>query len=104
MNRRSFLKGSLAAGAFPFLPGCLAFGRDKVRLACVGLGTAADPEAGFALALDAAERGHVPAQTLVGECYHEAIGVAQDEARALLWVRMAAKQGNARALRLLREW
>ena len=37
-SRRSFLQVSLAAGAFPFLPGCLSFGRDKVRLACVGIG------------------------------------------------------------------
>ena len=38
MNRRSFIKGSLAAGVFPFLPGCISFGHDKVRVAFVGLG------------------------------------------------------------------
>jgi len=38
LTRRSFLATSLAAGAFPFLPGCATFGRDKVRLACVGIG------------------------------------------------------------------
>ena len=38
MNRRNFLKSALAAGAAPFLPGCITFGRDKVRLACVGIG------------------------------------------------------------------
>ncbi len=38
ISRRSFLVSSLAAGAFPFLPGCALFGRDKVRLACVGIG------------------------------------------------------------------
>ena len=41
MNRRSFLKSSLAAGVFPFLPGCLSFGQDKVRIGCVGLGNRA---------------------------------------------------------------
>ena len=42
-TRRSFLASSLAAGAFPFLPGCLAPGQkwspnSKVRLACCGIG------------------------------------------------------------------
>ena len=37
-TRRSFIASTLAAGAFPFLPGCISFGRDKVRLACVGIG------------------------------------------------------------------
>jgi len=38
-TRRSFISGVLAAGAFPFVPGCMTgFGRDKVRLACVGVG------------------------------------------------------------------
>ena len=32
------MQGALAAGAFPFLPGCISFGHDKVRLACVGIG------------------------------------------------------------------
>jgi len=41
LSRRSFIVSSLAAGAFPFLPGCATFGRDKVRLACVGLGNRA---------------------------------------------------------------
>ena len=37
--RRSFLAAALAAGAFPFLPGCRsAFGRGKVRLALIGVG------------------------------------------------------------------
>ena len=35
------MKTALAAGAFPFLPGCATFGRDKVRLACVGIGNRA---------------------------------------------------------------
>ena len=41
INRRSFMKTALAAGAFPFLPGCSTFGRDKVRIACVGIGNRA---------------------------------------------------------------
>ena len=42
MDRRSFLGGILAAGAAPFLPGCLGSGvwrpGRKVNLACVGIG------------------------------------------------------------------
>ena len=38
MNRRTFLKSTALAAAFPFLPACISFGRDKVRLACVGIG------------------------------------------------------------------
>ena len=41
MTRRGFVKTALAAGAFPFLPGCATFGRDRVRLACVGIGNRA---------------------------------------------------------------
>ena len=40
-NRRSFLKSALAAGAFPYITGCLSSKRcpdGKVRLACVGIG------------------------------------------------------------------
>ena len=40
-TRRGFMKTALAAGAFPFLPGCATFGRDKVRVACVGVGNRA---------------------------------------------------------------
>ncbi len=38
VSRRSFLQAALAASAFPLLPVHGAFGRDKVRLACVGVG------------------------------------------------------------------
>lgn len=42
MNRRSFIKGVLAAGAFPLLPACFSIrgysANAKVRLACVGIG------------------------------------------------------------------
>ena len=41
-TRRGFMRAALAAGAFPFLPGCATFGRDKVRLACVGIGNRAE--------------------------------------------------------------
>lgn len=39
MNRRAFIRSALAAGAFPFLPGCgtFPFGA-KVRLAAIGIG------------------------------------------------------------------
>ena len=38
LSRRSFMQAALAAGAFPLLPVHGAFGKDKVRLACVGVG------------------------------------------------------------------
>ena len=39
MSRRSFMKTTLAAGAFPAISGCATlFGPQKVRLACVGIG------------------------------------------------------------------
>ena len=38
ISRRSFVKAALAAGAFPYIGCKSAFGRDKVRLACVGIG------------------------------------------------------------------
>ena len=39
MSRRSFMKATLAAGAFPMISGCKTlFGPQKVRLACVGIG------------------------------------------------------------------
>ena len=43
VNRRSFLKSALAAGAFPYITGCFApcaskCPDGKVRLACVGIG------------------------------------------------------------------
>ena len=43
MNRRHFLASSLAAGAFPFVSGCLGprLTDGKVRLACVGIGNRA---------------------------------------------------------------
>ena len=40
-NRRSFLKSALAAGAFPYISGCISSRScpdGKVRLACVGIG------------------------------------------------------------------
>ena len=40
ISRRSFMKAALAAGAFPFVGGCLGarLGDGRVRLACVGIG------------------------------------------------------------------
>ena len=46
LNRKSFLKSALAAGAFPYVAGCLGLkggsrSGDKVRLACIGVGNQA---------------------------------------------------------------
>ena len=42
LSRKAFIGQALAAGAFPFVPsGCRTFGKEKVRLACVGIGNQA---------------------------------------------------------------
>lgn len=38
MNRKTFIKSLASVTTLPFLPACISFGRDKVRVACVGLG------------------------------------------------------------------
>ena len=43
----------------------------------------------------AAEQGHVLAQTYLGTLYLEGTGVAKDDAQALLWFRKSAEQGDA---------
>lgn len=45
----------------------------------------------------AAEQGHAGAQHLLGTCYQEGNGVAQDHASALKWFRAAAEQGHGDA-------
>ena len=57
---------------------------------------------GFDLAMKAALRGHAPAQTLVGECYLDGLGVEADEERGEMWLYRAARQDNKRAQMLLR--
>ena len=52
--------------------------------------------------MKAALRGHAPAQTLVGECYLEGLGVEADEERGEMWLYRAARQDNKRAQMLLR--
>ena len=44
-----------------------------------------------------ADRGDPDAQTLLGRCYQNGQGVAQDYAQAVAWFRKAAEQGNAHA-------
>ena len=66
-----------------------------------GMGVAKDAETGFAWALKAAERGHAPAQALVGECYLTGRGVAQNPLQAQTWLFRATRQGNRRAKMLL---
>ena len=66
-----------------------------------GIGVEKDAESGFALALEAAESGHAPAQALVGECYLEGIGVERNAIAAETWLYRAARLGNKRAKALL---
>ena len=66
-----------------------------------GYGVDEDQEMGFQLAMEAAEKGHAPAQTLVGECYLDGIGVEQDVERGKLWLYRAAGQNNKRAQMML---
>ena len=66
-----------------------------------GLGTEKDEKSGFGWALKAAERGHAPAQTLVGECYLDGRGVDRDAETGEAWLYRAAHQGNRRAKKLL---
>jgi TPR repeat protein len=51
----------------------------------------------------AADQGHAQAQGALGNAYAEGIGVQQDDAEAVRWVRMAADQGNAQAQKVLDE-
>lgn len=45
----------------------------------------------------AAEQGNTMAQTCLGTCYGEGVGVAKDVVEAAAWFRKAAEQGEARA-------
>ena len=56
-----------------------------------------DVELYVGLLSELAEDGHPDAQRLLGECYHDSIGVEQDYAAAAKWYRKAAEQGDADA-------
>jgi TPR repeat protein len=45
----------------------------------------------------AAEQGDVHAQSFLGNCYDEGIGVEKDEVEAVKWFRKAAEQGDTSA-------
>ena len=45
----------------------------------------------------AAEQGHADAQNILGRLHLDGIGVPQDHAEAVAWIRRAAEQGHARA-------
>ena len=47
--------------------------------------------------LAAAEQGAARAQFILGNMYRQGEGVAQDDAEAVRWYRLAAEQGLARA-------
>ena len=66
-----------------------------------GIGVDRDEKEGFRLALEAAQLGCAPAQTLVAECYLDGRGVEQDVERAETWLYRAARLGNKRAKMLL---
>jgi TPR repeat protein len=55
----------------------------------------------YAAYMDAAEQGDATAQTNLGRCYGEGIGVARDDRQAVRWYRMAAEKGDAQAQRQL---
>jgi TPR repeat protein len=48
------------------------------------------------------EVGEPNAQFIIGEMYYNGLGVKEDHAEAIIWVRKAAKQGHVRA-RVLRD-
>ena len=66
-----------------------------------GMGVAKNPATGFSWAMKAAERGHAPAQALVGECYLTGHCVERDLERAQTWLFRATRKGNRRAKLLL---
>ena len=48
------------------------------------------------------DKGHAPSETMVAECYLEGRGVEKDVESAMIWLRRAARKGNARAKMLLK--
>ena len=61
-----------------------------------------DETEAFNLFRKAAEQGFPEAQYYLGDCYLNGRGVKEDEAKATLWLRYAAAQGEERAMILLR--
>lgn len=55
----------------------------------------ANPNAAFIRFSQAAEQGHILAQTYVGALYLEGSGIAKDDTQASVWFRKAAEQGDS---------
>lgn len=49
------------------------------------------------LYIRAAEAGHVPAQSYLGFCYYQGVGVKRDPFKAIKWIEKAAFQGDIKA-------
>lgn len=49
------------------------------------------------------KQGHADAQNNIGWCYQNGLGVAKDVHEAVKWYRKAAKQGNARSQKKLKQ-
>jgi TPR repeat protein len=63
---------------------------------CIALtGSGADFIKSFSFLLAAASLGHAHSQYLVGLCYHQGDGVAQDNVNAHTWMTLSAQQGFA---------
>jgi hypothetical protein len=53
-----------------------------------------DPETAFDMYKEAAEQGFVRAQSSLGMCYAQGIGVVKDQQQAMYWISKAAEQGD----------
>lgn len=51
----------------------------------------------------AANQGHAKAQTLLGACYYDGEGVAQNKQKAVEWYQRAAEQGNEAAIEFMKK-
>jgi TPR repeat protein len=73
-------------------------GTEPVDLFCAGGAVAAkNPAQAFQFTLQAAQRGYVPAQEVVGMMYAIGKGIEQDYREAAKWFLTAAEAGNTRA-------
>ena len=63
-----------------------------------------DPEEAVKWFRKAAERGHLNAQYLLGDCYAKGKGVSQNVTEAMKWYRKAAEMGHEGALRMVRRF
>ena len=59
-----------------------------------------DTKRGFGYLKIAAHQGHAAARSQLGLCYLRGVGTDQDLAEAKSWIRMAALQGDATAIKL----